>query len=138
MWTRISKTHKLLALGGTTTTALYLYNNQQQHPKQPYTLFKTRCSVVYAEQQQIEKKKEPVWHAPKRESELNKLKTTPEYDLLIVGGGATGAGIAVDAATRGLNVAVVERDDFASGKKITITKKIPYSKNKPLTKFILI
>jgi len=34
---------------------------------------------------------------------------------LIVGGGATGAGVAVDAASRGLKVALVERDDFAAG-----------------------
>lgn len=38
-----------------------------------------------------------------------------EFDLLIVGGGATGAGVAVDAATRGLKVALVERDDFSAG-----------------------
>ena len=38
-----------------------------------------------------------------------------QFDLLIVGGGATGAGIAVDAATRGLKVALVDRDDFSSG-----------------------
>jgi len=37
-----------------------------------------------------------------------------EFDLLIVGGGATGAGCAVDAASRGLKVALVERDDFAA------------------------
>ncbi|KAF9374151.1 mitochondrial glycerol-3-phosphate dehydrogenase, partial [Mortierella sp. AD011] len=36
------------------------------------------------------------------------------FDLLIIGGGATGAGCAVDAATRGLKVAMVERDDFSS------------------------
>lgn len=38
------------------------------------------------------------------------------FDVLIIGGGATGAGCAVDAATRGLKVAMVERDDFSSGK----------------------
>ena len=38
-----------------------------------------------------------------------------EFDVLIIGGGATGAGVAVDAATRGLKVALVERDDFSSG-----------------------
>lgn len=37
------------------------------------------------------------------------------FDLLVVGGGITGAGIALDAATRGLDVALVERGDFASG-----------------------
>ena len=38
-----------------------------------------------------------------------------EFDILIIGGGATGAGVAVDAVTRGLKVALVERDDFSSG-----------------------
>ena len=38
-----------------------------------------------------------------------------EFDLLIIGGGATGAGCAVDAASRGLKVALLERDDFSAG-----------------------
>lgn len=46
------------------------------------------------------------------------------YDLLIVGGGATGAGVAVDAATRGLKVAVIERDDFGSGTSSKSTKLV--------------
>lgn len=47
-----------------------------------------------------------------------------EYDLLIVGGGATGCGIALDAVTRGLKVALVERDDFASGTSSKSTKLV--------------
>lgn len=46
------------------------------------------------------------------------------FDLLIVGGGATGAGVAVDAATRGLSVAMVERDDFGAGTSSKSTKLI--------------
>lgn len=46
------------------------------------------------------------------------------YDLLIIGGGATGAGVALDAATRGLRVAVVERDDFSSGTSSKSTKLV--------------
>src|SRR5262245_50577805 len=38
-----------------------------------------------------------------------------EFDVLVVGGGITGCGIALDAATRGLCTALVERHDFASG-----------------------
>ena len=49
---------------------------------------------------------------------------TKEYDLLIIGGGATGTGIALDAATRGLKVALVERDDFASGTSSKSTKLV--------------
>jgi glycerol-3-phosphate dehydrogenase len=37
------------------------------------------------------------------------------FDVLVVGGGITGAGIALDAASRGFSVALVEKDDFASG-----------------------
>lgn len=38
-----------------------------------------------------------------------------QFDVLVIGGGITGAGIARDAAMRGLHTALVERDDFASG-----------------------
>jgi glycerol-3-phosphate dehydrogenase len=38
-----------------------------------------------------------------------------EFDLLVVGGGITGAGVALDAASRGYSVALVERADYASG-----------------------
>jgi glycerol-3-phosphate dehydrogenase len=47
-----------------------------------------------------------------------------QYDLLIIGAGATGSGIALDAATRGLKVAVVERDDFSSGTSSKSTKLV--------------
>lgn len=46
------------------------------------------------------------------------------FDLLVVGGGATGAGVAIDAASRGLSVALVERDDFASGTSSRSTKLV--------------
>ena len=66
----------------------------------------------------------PPWTPPPRSQMLERLKASArkegnaypdEFDLLIVGGGATGAGVAVDAASRGLKVALVERDDFSSG-----------------------
>ena len=37
------------------------------------------------------------------------------FDLVVVGGGVTGAGVVLDAASRGLRAALIERDDFASG-----------------------
>jgi len=53
------------------------------------------------------------------------VEPEPEpYDLLIIGGGATGAGIALDAVTRGLKVALVERDDFSSGTSSKSTKLV--------------
>ena len=38
-----------------------------------------------------------------------------DFDVLVIGGGVTGAGVALDAASRGLRTAIVERDDWASG-----------------------
>lgn len=46
------------------------------------------------------------------------------FDLLVIGGGITGAGIALDAASRGYSVALVEKDDFASGTSSRSTKLI--------------
>ena len=50
------------------------------------------------------------WRVTARE----RLRSAP-FDILVIGGGINGAGIARDAALRGLKVALVERDDFASG-----------------------
>jgi glycerol-3-phosphate dehydrogenase len=41
--------------------------------------------------------------------------TTRTFDVVVIGGGVTGCGVALDAAARGLSVALVERDDFAAG-----------------------
>jgi len=49
-----------------------------------------------------------------RDQALNAL-ATEHFDVLVVGGGITGAGVALDAASRGYSVALVERADFASG-----------------------
>lgn len=54
------------------------------------------------------------WIPPPRAELIDRLKTT-RFDLLIVGGGATGTGCALDAASRGLQVACVEKGDFSCG-----------------------
>lgn len=54
---------------------------------------------------------------------INDLKST-EFDILVIGGGITGAGIALDAASRGMKVALVEKNDFASGTSSKSTKLI--------------
>ncbi len=59
----------------------------------------------------------------KRHEQLQQLKSQ-DYDLLIIGGGATGTGVALDAATRGLKVALIERDDFSAGTSSRSTKLI--------------
>ncbi|KAI1412453.1 DAO-domain-containing protein [Hypoxylon sp. FL1857] len=64
-----------------------------------------------------------------REEQIAALKKSgtgeeEEYDMLVIGGGATGAGVALDAVTRGLRVAIVERDDFSSGTSSKSTKLV--------------
>lgn len=58
-----------------------------------------------------------------RTENLQKLKTE-KFDLLIIGGGINGAGVARDAALRGLRVALVEASDFASGTSSRSSKLI--------------
>lgn len=47
-----------------------------------------------------------------------------KYDILVIGGGATGSGIALDAATRGMKTALIEMQDFAAGTSSRSTKLI--------------
>src|SRR5438874_11166561 len=47
-----------------------------------------------------------------------------QFDVLVIGGGITGAGVALDAALRGYRVALVERGDFASGTSSASSKLI--------------
>ena len=54
------------------------------------------------------------WSAPSREAHLKALRET-KYDMVVIGGGCVGNGVALDAVTRGLKVAIIERDDFSAG-----------------------
>lgn len=60
---------------------------------------------------------------PAKPRELHRL-TGERFDVLVIGGGITGAGIARDLALRGASVALVEQDDFASGTSSRSTKLI--------------
>lgn len=57
-------------------------------------------------------------------SKLIHLMNTYSFDVLVIGGGITGAGIALDAASRGLSVALVDMQDFAAGTSSRSTKLI--------------
>jgi glycerol-3-phosphate dehydrogenase len=59
----------------------------------------------------------------KRNDIISNLKTN-KFDLLVIGGGITGAGIALDATTRGLSTAVLEMQDFAAGTSSRSTKLV--------------
>lgn len=103
----VNKRNVYAAVGATTVVAAggYYYLNFTG-PTFPPSILETRRAP-------------PKWTPPARDEMIARLKAAAkeggEFDLLVVGGGATGAGVAVDAATRGLKVALVERDDFSSG-----------------------
>ncbi|MGE7767804.1 glycerol-3-phosphate dehydrogenase/oxidase [Peribacillus sp. NPDC096540] len=58
-----------------------------------------------------------------REETIELLKKE-KYDVLVIGGGITGAGISLDATTRGMKVALVEMQDFAAGTSSRSTKLV--------------
>src|SRR5210317_1408415 len=59
-----------------------------------------------------------------REQQIQKLKATKTWDFIVIGGGASGLGIAVDAASRGFKTVLFEGSDFAKGTSSKSTKLI--------------
>jgi len=110
MASKLKKAAKIgaaVAAFGGTSTALYLTGNKQK-------------PSVAASQSLSSRPSAPL---PTRAEQLASLKTG-EFDVLVIGGGATGTGCALDAASRGLKTALVELDDFSSGTSSRSTKLI--------------
>jgi len=59
-----------------------------------------------------------------RQNQIDKLNSIKEFDICIIGGGATGLGIAVDAASRGCETVLLEKYDFAKGTSSRSTKLV--------------
>ncbi|OON70088.1 glycerol-3-phosphate dehydrogenase/oxidase [Hymenobacter sp. CRA2] len=59
-----------------------------------------------------------------REAQLAQLTATPEWDIIIIGGGATGLGAALDAVSRGYKTLLLEQADFAKGTSSRSTKLV--------------
>lgn len=110
--------HKLLTtLGiGAITTVTWYKTRSEWSPHIVPTNFTNYNSQNQNASQSIHK-------LPSREELLHKLtdKSTV-FDVLIIGGGSAGTGCALDAQSRGLNVALVEQNDFASGTSSKSTK----------------
>ena len=60
----------------------------------------------------------------RRDKLIDQLAQSHVYDIAIVGGGATGLGLALDAAARGFSVVLVESHDFAKGTSSRATKLV--------------
>ncbi|QEC51607.1 glycerol-3-phosphate dehydrogenase [Anseongella ginsenosidimutans] len=59
-----------------------------------------------------------------RDSCLKKAKEIPQWDVIVIGGGATGLGVALDAANRGFSTLLLEQSDFAKGTSSRSTKLV--------------
>uniref|UniRef100_A0AAV2LAJ5 Glycerol-3-phosphate dehydrogenase, mitochondrial n=1 Tax=Knipowitschia caucasica TaxID=637954 RepID=A0AAV2LAJ5_KNICA len=115
MWLRRALRRTALVGGGAVVTAFGLSQLLEYRKRQ------ARLAHVAAE----EDLKVPFANElPSRGAQLSALSGTEEFDVLIVGGGATGAGCALDAVTRNLKTALVERSDFSSGTSSRSTKLI--------------
>ena len=66
----------------------------------------------------------PISEQFSREGQLRRLAETRDFDIVVVGGGATGVGVALDAAARGYQVALCEQHDFGKGTSSRSTKLI--------------
>lgn len=67
---------------------------------------------------------EPGAPQPGRADLMRDLAARPARDVVVIGGGATGLGVAVDAAARGLSVALVEAEDYSKGTSSRATKLV--------------
>src|SRR3954469_1113791 len=67
---------------------------------------------------------EPTELGPQRRAEALERMATETFDVVVVGGGVVGAGAALDAASRGLSVALLEARDFAAGTSSRSSKLI--------------
>lgn len=105
-------------LGGTAVVSagLYAFYNFRDGKRQNPFLSVNAAGKVTEERPNI-----PL---PSRSVQISALKNTPEFDVLVIGGGATGCGVALDSVTRGLSTALVERDDFSCGTSSRSTKLI--------------
>lgn len=87
-------------------------SSKESHPQQQ-TLFKIKPDSRLA---------------PTRAAQLQALRQADSngavFDVLVIGGGATGTGIALDCAQRGLKCVMIDRDDYASGTSSRSTKLI--------------
>ncbi|CAJ0568211.1 unnamed protein product, partial [Mesorhabditis spiculigera] len=109
-----------LALLGGSAAAIYAIDvtNENRFKNGMKQYFRTAHADLLTELN-----KRPSGQLPTRTDIVSKLKQE-EFDILVVGGGASGAGVALDAQTRGLKTALVEFDDFSSGTSSRSTKLI--------------
>ncbi|CAI5437430.1 unnamed protein product [Caenorhabditis angaria] len=118
-WVRYTKTGVAVVATSAAAALALDMTNERRFQRQVKDHFRT----VHADRLAELNKRAPS-ALPTRKDILASLSKGEEFDVLIIGGGATGAGVALDATTRGLKTALVELDDFSSGTSSRSTKLI--------------
>ncbi|KAK0425857.1 hypothetical protein QR680_009430 [Steinernema hermaphroditum] len=110
---------------GTTIGGLWYIDssNPRRFKRQVANYFRT-AHAIDSEDIKAELNKRPSGQLPTRKEILDSLNSGEVFDVLVIGGGATGAGVALDSQTRGLKTALVELNDFSSGTSSRSTKLI--------------
>ncbi|RHZ58181.1 hypothetical protein Glove_375g15 [Diversispora epigaea] len=139
MWKLFKRNHLVFASLATTGGVYYYYNTTKRRPHKNYQDPSTFTSKLFSSEtyadannptlfEGLSDRPHTLWTPPSRKDMQNLLKNSSQenqiFDILVIGGGATGSGTALDAATRGLKVALVERDDFAAGTSSRSTKLV--------------
>lgn len=117
---------------------------QQQHPHQQHTTLPLSARTAACKENGTRREQSPAeqledmrttpikcrdgtlvypYSLPTRDAQLDRLKKET-YDVLVIGGGCVGSGVALDAQVRGLKTAMVEADDFSAGTSGRSTKLI--------------
>eukprot|EP00455_Lapot_gusevi_P051067 TRINITY_DN7530_c0_g1_i2.p1 TRINITY_DN7530_c0_g1~~TRINITY_DN7530_c0_g1_i2.p1 ORF type:complete len:715 (-),score=231.78 TRINITY_DN7530_c0_g1_i2:111-2192(-) len=107
MASRISKILATAVFAASATGSVYIYSKKYAN----------------AQSDILSRKEISLSQLPSRSTLVERLEKE-DFDVLVIGGGATGLGVALDAQTRGLRTALIERDDFASGTSSRSTKLI--------------
>ncbi|KAI1715960.1 FAD dependent oxidoreductase domain-containing protein [Ditylenchus destructor] len=119
----MSKT-KILVAGGLASSIATIYYLDSSNEKRFQQGMQQYFRTAYANSDlQKELNKRPSGALPTRKDLIQGLRDQ-EFDVLVIGGGATGAGVALDSQTRGLKTALVELNDFSSGTSSRSTKLI--------------
>ena len=114
---------KVIVAGASVGGGFVLYNCYSVLNEDEFSsLISTGNSTVTCEKQDAAPPK--LVTIPSRAEQLVNLKSGKEFDVLVVGGGATGSGAALDAASRGLSTALIERGDFGNETSSRSTKLI--------------
>lgn len=88
-------------------------------------MFHLYLIIAISQQKEINRNKNDTYMINfNRNTSLTAVKSTSEWDIVIIGGGATGLGIAVDAASRGFKTLLLEKYDFAKATSSRSTKLV--------------